>query len=161
VTYLYYIMCHNLKPSKINDEDPLSIFFKKSQTFFCHMPVYKLLIFMVIYKWHTIVYGWWNISWSLISCTFATCSMQLNMFCNYNIVTNGSFFLFSTNGLKQQMEQAKNIWIPFSNNKLSKQKIIWILFWNIKLSNQTWFDTHLRQQIEQAKGFESRFEIIN
>jgi hypothetical protein len=26
MAYLHYGMCHNLKPSKINDEDPLFIF---------------------------------------------------------------------------------------------------------------------------------------
>ncbi len=55
-------MCHDLKPSKIDDDDPLFIFKTKFfQTFFiCHMSLYKLLIFMVIYGWHTI--GWHNIS---------------------------------------------------------------------------------------------------
>ncbi len=51
MAYWYYAMCHNLKPIKLNDDDPLSIlktiFF---QTFFiCDMSLCKLLIFMVIY----------------------------------------------------------------------------------------------------------------
>ncbi len=43
-------MCHDLKPSKIDDDDPLFIFKTKiSQTFFiCYMSLCKLLIFMVM-----------------------------------------------------------------------------------------------------------------
>jgi hypothetical protein len=34
--------------------------------------------------------------------------MQLNVFCNQNIITNGIFFfLFLSNDLKQHMEQVK------------------------------------------------------
>jgi hypothetical protein len=60
VAYWHYAMFHNLKPLKINDEDPPSICKTKVfQTFFiCDMSLCKLLIFMVIYKWHTIVYRW-------------------------------------------------------------------------------------------------------
>jgi len=58
MAYLYYATCHNLKKFKINNENPLSNFKTKfSQTFFiCHMSLCKFVIFMVIYKWHTIVY---------------------------------------------------------------------------------------------------------
>jgi hypothetical protein len=46
MTYSYYVMCHKLKPSKVNDEVQLFILKKKSQTFFiCHMPLCKLLSF--------------------------------------------------------------------------------------------------------------------
>jgi len=55
-------MCHDLKPSRIDDDDPLFIFKIESfQTFFiCHMSLCKLLIFMEIYGWHTI--GWQSIN---------------------------------------------------------------------------------------------------
>jgi hypothetical protein len=56
-----FVLCHvSQSPSKIHDEDPLSIFkTKKFQTFFiCHMSSCKLLIFTVIYKWHIIIYKW-------------------------------------------------------------------------------------------------------
>jgi hypothetical protein len=151
MTYLYYVMCHNVKPSKINDEDPLSIFSKKIQIFIiCHMPLCKLLIFMVVYKWHTIIYRWWNIGWSLTSCTLATCSMQLNVFCNQNIITNGIFFfLFLSNDLKQHMEQVKKYESHFlTTNWISKkwfhffETSDWVikhdlnLIWRNKLSKQ-------------------------
>jgi hypothetical protein len=60
MAYWYYAMCHNLKPFKLNVDNPVSIlktfFF---QTFFiCHVSLCKLLIFMAIYGLHTIVYKW-------------------------------------------------------------------------------------------------------
>ncbi len=62
MAYWYYVMCHNLKPFTLDDEDPLSIILKTFflETFFiCHMmSLYKLLIFMVIYTWHIIIYRW-------------------------------------------------------------------------------------------------------
>jgi hypothetical protein len=53
-------MCHDLKPLKIDNENPLSIFETKisPKKFICHMSLCKLLIFMIIYRCHTIVYGW-------------------------------------------------------------------------------------------------------
>jgi hypothetical protein len=99
-------MCHDLKPFKIDDDDPLFIFKTTiSQTFFIyHMSLCKLLIFMVTYGWHTI--GWRNISWLLTLSTLATnilCNLSNvnrkilieNVLCNYNIVTNGSFVFYS------------------------------------------------------------------
>jgi hypothetical protein len=37
-----------------------------------------LLIFMVINAWHIIIYGWWSISWLLISSTCA-----ISVLCNF------------------------------------------------------------------------------
>ncbi len=40
MAYWYYAMCHNLKPFKLDDEDPLSIlkaiFFQKNSFATCH-----------------------------------------------------------------------------------------------------------------------------
>ncbi len=105
LAYWYYVMCHNLKPLKINDENPPSI--SKTnifQTFFiCHMSLCKLLTFVVIYKWHIIIYGWWNIllvvdfihtcNYCIIQHVYAISQFLVaNVFCNQNIVANGSCF---------------------------------------------------------------------
>jgi hypothetical protein len=67
MAYWYYAMCHNLKPFKLDDENSLFIFL----IFFfnCHVSLCKLLIFMVICRWYTIIYGWRSICWPLISST--------------------------------------------------------------------------------------------
>jgi hypothetical protein len=60
MAYLVYAMCRNLKPFKLDNGDPSSIFKTKNlkRFFNYHMSLRKLLIFMVIYGWHIIVYGW-------------------------------------------------------------------------------------------------------
>ncbi len=58
MAYWYYAMCHNLKPFKLDDKDPSSIFKTIKKNLFQFPHVWKLLIFMVIYRWHIIVYGW-------------------------------------------------------------------------------------------------------
>jgi len=42
MAYWYYVMCHNLKPFKLDNENPLFILYKKIHTFFnlTHVLVY-------------------------------------------------------------------------------------------------------------------------
>ncbi len=52
MAYWHCVMCNNLKPLKIDDEDPPSILKQKikKNLFICHMLLCKLLIFTVIYE---------------------------------------------------------------------------------------------------------------
>jgi hypothetical protein len=90
MAYLYYVVCHNLQPYKIDNEDPLFIFetFVFETFFICHMSLCKLLIFMVIYEWHT--NNIWIVKYLLTIDFIHTCNLcnatkqflVTNVFCN-------------------------------------------------------------------------------